>query len=73
MTFTDDNKKQVEEVLRMSSGKTMEISKWILVALLARLEAAEACLEVPHMKHTEECIFCSRYIAWRKTCGRTEK
>lgn len=44
-------------------------------ALIARMEAAELCLEIPHMKHTEgnddmECTFCSRYKAWRKVTGK---
>lgn len=79
MTFTDDNKKQVEETLKISSSKTMEISKSILISLLARLEVSERLAE-HHSGHDEDCDEleggqCScgyekAETAWRKAAGK---
>lgn len=76
MTFTDEELKRLKDSLEHAGNpEDLDVStgeKWI--ALIARLEAAELCLELPHMKHTEstedmKCTFCSRYKAWRKTKG----
>lgn len=79
MSFTDDNLKRLKEWGCIPGNQwTLEMDEKFhaicaekMQALLARLEASEACLDLPHMRHTEpECTFCSRYIAWRKAAGK---
>jgi hypothetical protein len=78
MPFTDDALKRLkEDIPKWREGNvsaTRELWLENLDALLARLEAAEECLELPHMTHTNEtqdtkCTFCTRYITWRKAKG----
>lgn len=74
MTFTDDDLKRLKVILE-DDVQGCVILPQHLRHLLARLEAAEECLELPHMKHTEEtndmkCTFCSRYKAWCKAAGK---
>lgn len=78
ITFSDDDLKRLKELDLAASIHDKygneEIRKAI-PALLARLEAAENCLELPHMKHTEqkddmECTFCYRYKAWLAAKGQ---
>jgi hypothetical protein len=72
--FTDDDLKRLlqQSIANGASGYNMEINSREVIALLARLEAAEKALE---LWEDEKQISSAKMIdvameAWRKACGK---
>lgn len=70
MTFTDDDLKLLKAANK--EGPTVHIGPERLQALLARLEAAEAVIELAccghdNQEHEDEpCSYSAAYLEWRK-------
>jgi hypothetical protein len=69
--FTDDDLKQLKDSMRLS---TTVMDSQDLEALLARLEAAESCIDNPHhfSHHYPEnhCKGCIAIQAWHRAAGK---
>lgn len=77
MPFTDEDLKRLKEQVEEDPGINHDVflRRDRLDAVLARLEAAEAVLNLGHIasccvhQNDLNCVVRARKIAWKKSCG----
>lgn len=84
LTFTDDDLKRLKENMDVIPGicwgqilgNKLAAQCFDLSAIIARLEAAEAMVDLSQCRHAYEdhdngpCDYAIAYLAWRKVAGK---